>query len=82
MTRTEEAAVVLAQMDMLQLCSQRLDGSRNFLLFDIGVEGVDCDADARVCDCGAELPGLSGRTQEEGLGAVDWLDGQSEVVCF
>ena len=71
MPRAEKAAIILAQMDMLQSCSQRLDGGRNILFFDVSVKGVDGDANVRVCDCGAELPGLIGRTQEERFGAVE-----------
>ena len=60
-------------MDVLQLCSQRLDGKRNVLLLDVCVEGVDGDADARVCDCGAQLRGAIARIADEGAGVLLYL---------
>ena len=74
MPRTQQAAIVLTYMHMLQMKTQKVDRPGNALLLDVRVKRVHRHADTWMPDVLAKFLGLGSRPQEERLRTVHRLD--------
>src|ERR1035441_153116 len=67
---------------MFEIRPQRFDRFGDILLLDVGVEGVDRDADAWMPNRLAEILCLGCRSQKKCLRAVHGLNGNRDLVLF
>ena len=71
--RAGRAAIVLARVDMLQMLSNRAIAIGDAFLFDVGMEGIKQNADARMIDLIAQLYCVFSGIEEERLEPVERL---------
>ena len=77
-----DAAVVFAEVKVTQRRAKRAARGGNVLLLDVGVEGVDQDADAGIVDRFAELRRVGRGGEEEGFTEVDGFKREGHLATF
>src|SRR6185312_460626 len=80
MAAAGNAAVVFARVDMAEMPRHGANAGGDILLFDVGVEGVEQNADIGVIDFVAKARGIHGRIEEISFEAIQLLDRQRDAI--
>src|SRR5580693_8642712 len=82
MAGSRNAAIILAGVNVLEVRPDLSECSSDLLLLDVGMEGVEQNADPRVVNGLAQTDGVFRGIQEVSLEAVQGFDGDLDAVTF
>jgi len=80
MTGPDQAAIILAGVQMIKALPGCVYRGGKILLFDVCVECINQHADARVANFVEECNGIGGGVEKERLSAIDGLDAEGHLV--